>query len=252
MKIDFDKAIKGFIKYTEKYDLKNENIYRKQQHSLRVMKISEQIARSMKLDEEKVALAALIGLLHDIARFEQYTQYKTFHDYESFDHGDYGVEILKKDIRKYIDSSEYDDIIFCAIKNHNKYSIEEGLDGDKLLFAKLIRDADKIDILYEGIDWFWKDMDKEISEASVSDYIYEPFTNRKLIKRELGKTYKYKDGIIAVIALVFDINFKESFGIVLEKNYINRILDRFEYKVDNDKMEQVRKIANDYIKERVD
>ena len=70
-----------------------------------------------------------MGLLHDIARFEQYTRFQTFSDLKSIDHGDYGVEILKQNnyIRKFIDTDEYDNIIFKAIKNHNIFKIEDGL-----------------------------------------------------------------------------------------------------------------------------
>ena len=37
---------------------------------------------------KEIELAGLIGLLHDIARFEQFTKYQTFNDRLSFDHGD--------------------------------------------------------------------------------------------------------------------------------------------------------------------
>ena len=67
---------------------------RKQQHSLRVMKISEQIATNLKLEKEKIQLATLIGLLHDIGRFKQYTEIGLGDNLEGFDHGNYGAEIL--------------------------------------------------------------------------------------------------------------------------------------------------------------
>ncbi len=160
MSIDLDKAKEEFIKYTEYYDLTNENIERKQKHSLRVMQISEQIAKSLELSQEEIKLATLIGLLHDIARFEQYTKYKTFRDLDSIDHGDYGAEILQHDMRKYIETDKYDNIIKVAIKNHNKYQIEDGLSEAEKLFSKIIRDADKIDIYYESAEMFWKEKEK--------------------------------------------------------------------------------------------
>ena len=88
MDINMENAKEEFIKYTENYDLTDENLDGKQKHSLRVMQISEEIARDLKLNQEEIKLAALIGLLHDIARFEQYTKYKTFRDLDSIDHGD--------------------------------------------------------------------------------------------------------------------------------------------------------------------
>ena len=89
----------------------------KQEHSIRVMEISKQIAQGLNLNEEQVKVATLIGLLHDVARFEQFTKYRTFNDNESIDHGDYGVAILEKDIRKYIKTDKYDPIIKKAVKN---------------------------------------------------------------------------------------------------------------------------------------
>ena len=66
MEIDIEKAKQEFIVYTEKYDLQNENIKRKQEHSLRVMQISEKLAKMLGLSKEEIQLATLIGLLHDI------------------------------------------------------------------------------------------------------------------------------------------------------------------------------------------
>ena len=127
--MNLEKSIEEFIKYTEEYDLNNENIERKQKHSIRVMKISKKIAEKLNLTQEEIDIATLIGLLHDIARFEQYTKYHTFKDIDSIDHGDLGVEILNRDIRKYIETDKYDEIIKLAVKNHNKYKIQQGLNS---------------------------------------------------------------------------------------------------------------------------
>lgn len=72
--IDIKNAKEEFIKYTKRFDLDNENIKRKQGHSIRVMRICNQIAKNLELSNEQIDIATLIGLLHDIARFEQYTR----------------------------------------------------------------------------------------------------------------------------------------------------------------------------------
>lgn len=54
MKIDLEKAKNEFLKYVENYDLEDENIKRKKFHSLRVMEISERIAKSLKLNQEEI------------------------------------------------------------------------------------------------------------------------------------------------------------------------------------------------------
>ena len=187
MIVNLEKAKTEFLKYTENYDLTNENIRRKQGHSIRVMNISKQIAVELNLSDDQIQIAALIGLLHDIARFEQYTQYQTYNDNRSFDHGDYGVEILNKDMRKYIKTDKYDKLIKIAIKNHNKFEIEEGLNEEESLFAKIIRDADKIDILYEAVSMFWNGEEKDINNTEISSKVMEKIEERELIKRDKNK-----------------------------------------------------------------
>lgn len=176
--------------------------------------------------------------------------FKTFNDLESFDHGDYGAEILDKDIRKYIKIDKYDNIIKTAIRNHNKFEIEEGLSKEELLFSKIIRDADKIDIMFESTEMFWKGQEDLIENSKISEEIIKQFKDKQLIKRQKNIKIKYIDSIIVTIAFVYDINFIPSFEIINNKDYINKIIDRFKFKnlETMKQIEEVRNIANNYIK----
>ena len=253
MIINLEKAKEEFIKYTEYYDLTNENLERKQKHSLRVMQISERIAKFLELSQEEIKLATLIGLLHDIARFEQYTKYKNFRDLDSTDHGDYGAEILQHDMRKYIETTQYDEIIKKAIKNHNKYKIEEGLSAKEEIFAKIIRDADKIDIFYESVEMFWQGREHIVENSTITEDLIEQFNNCVQIKRRKERRPENSiNEIVSVIAFIFDMNFKESFKIIKNQNYINKILNRYNIKDEYTKneIEKIRIKANRYIEEK--
>lgn len=252
MLLNLEKSKQEFIKYTSKYDLENENIGRKKYHSFRVMEISKQIAVDMKLKQEEIEIAVLIGLLHDIGRFEQYKEFNTFNDTESFDHGDYALKILDKDIRKYIETDKYDNIIRKAIKNHNKFEIEKNLTKEEMLFAKIIRDADKIDIIYEATEIFWKNEEEKINNSVISENAWNQIKSQLLIKREKGIKIENIDSVLSVIAFVYDINFKESFKILKEKKYIDLIINRFNLKDDETrkKVEEIRKKLNEYIEEK--
>lgn len=153
--IDFKKAEEAFEKYVLKFDLQNENIKMRKDHSYRVEKESYNIAKSLELNEEQVQIAKLVGLLHDIGRFEQITQYSTFVDSKSIDHAEYGVEQLNKNnlIRRFISTNKYDRIINEAIRNHNKYSINLNLNKEEMLQAKKIRDEKYIEKLIDRIDY---------------------------------------------------------------------------------------------------
>lgn len=248
MKLDIEKIKKEFIKYTENYNLRDEMLKNKQHHSIRVMEINRDIAIRLKLTQEEIDIATLIGLLHDIARFEQYKRYGTFKDRESIDHGDYAIEILKTELRKYIETDQYDEIIKKAIKNHNKYEIEKGLTEKELVFAKMIRDADKIDIFYESVEIFWKGKEQIVEKSKITPDVLEQFKNKSQLKRGMGENTEINQ-IIFVIAFIFDINFDESFEIIRQKDYINKILNRYNMSDEQTKMqlEEIRKIANKYI-----
>lgn len=252
MEIDLINAKKEFLKYTENYDLENINIKRKQLHSLRVMEISKNIAENIKLSDEEIKIATLIGLLHDIARFEQYTNYHTFSDLNSIDHGDFGAQILEDDLRKYIRMDKYDNIIKTAIKNHNKYQIEEGITDKEKLFSKIIRDADKIDILYEVFTEFYKGREEELEEDIITENDIKEFKELKsIIRTKEQKNELYN--VISMISFIFDINLKVSFKILKEEDSINKILNQFQFKDEKTKrlIGEIRNIANSYIEEKV-
>lgn len=252
MKIDLENAKKEFIKYSEKFDLMKPEIKRKQTHSLRVMSISKEISVRLGLDEEQIQVATLIGLLHDIARFKQYTEYETFSDLRSFDHGNYGVKILENDIRKYIETDKYDEIIKKAIKNHNKFEIEDGLSEEEMLFAKIIRDADKIDIIYEATEMFWNGEEDNVNNSKISEKVWNQILDKKLIKREKNVELTGLDSVLSVLAFVYNIYFNESFEILKERNYIDKIFNRFNVKYEKTKMEEIKNIINKYIEDNIE
>ena len=249
--IDINKSIEEFKKYSNKYDMNNKNIERKYYHSFRVMHESKYIAENLKLSQEQIDLATLIGLLHDIARFEQMKKYGTFRDVLSIDHGNLGAIILVENnlIRKFVKDNKYDDIIITAIRNHNKHDIEEGLNEEKLLQAKIIRDADKLDIFYESTEFFCNDPEKidEIYNLKIRYEYFKKIIQKKSIKRQ--KDQNSLEDLLVFIAFIFNINYNISLKKIAEKDYINKILNKFSLKEEDtiEKMKQVKKIVNEYV-----
>ena len=60
-----------FDEYVFKYDMNDPDINYKYHHSYRVMDAMEILAIKLNLPEKDIHLAKVIGLLHDIGRFEQ-------------------------------------------------------------------------------------------------------------------------------------------------------------------------------------
>ena len=257
--IDIIKAKEEFKEYLKYYDLDDNNIKLKIKHTYEVVDKSEYLATNIGLDEEDINLAMLIALLHDIGRFEQVKQEKSFIDGEQSDHANYGVNILFEDnlIESFVKDRKYDNIIKKAIYNHNKYEIEEGLNEQELLQCKIVRDADKLD------NFRVKETEKlenvypgtynaeTINYETISDKIYEDFMNYKCIKIEDRKTQI--DYWISIIAFIFDLNFNESKLYIKEKNYIDILIDRIEYKNTEtiEKMENIRSCAKEYLENSI-
>ena len=202
-------------------------------------------------ENEKIELATLIGLLHDIGRFEQFKIYQTYSDLESIDHGDLGADILKQNnfIRNFIKEAKYDEIILKSVQNHNKYKIADDLNKEEKLFCKIVRDADKIDILYEAIEIFWKKGREEIQNDLISDKVYNEFLNKKLIKKDKNMKKNGIDKLVLMLAFVFDINFHESLEILKKEDYLNKILNNFDFKRQDtkEKIENIRNVLNLYL-----
>lgn len=203
-------------------------------------------------------MRGLSGLLHDIGRFEQVRIYDTFRDKDSVDHANLGVKILFEDdvIRKFIEETTYDNIIYEAIKNHNKFKIEDGLTQEELLHAKIIRDADKTDIFAAFVE--------DIEEGRNVLYNYEKVSKQILTPKVMNDFMQYKqsnrdyftieiDHYINIISFIFDYNFMTGLKIIKENNYIERTMKPICICEDTkEQMQMIINIANKYINERIE
>lgn len=229
--IDLEKAKKSFIEYTNNYDLEDPAIKSKVSHSLRVMEYSKKIAENLGLSKEQIDLATLIGLLHDIARFEQRKRYGTFVDRFSVDHGDLGAELLTDEqfIRRFVEEDKYDEIIKIAIRNHNKYQIEP-LEGDALIQSQIIKDADKIDIFYQIVTMYHKDP-KITENSTICESYMKQLREQKCVFRE--EDTSQLDELILITSFIYDIYFDYSLRIIRDENYIEKMFNQFNFKDEN-------------------
>lgn len=96
-------VINAFAEYVRNYDPSDEKIKLKIDHTYRVAGLCQRIAESLGLSEPDVDIAWLLGMLHDIGRFEQIRRFGTFNDVQSVDHAEFGADLLFKEglIRKF-------------------------------------------------------------------------------------------------------------------------------------------------------
>lgn len=217
-----------FDNYANRYDMNIPEINYKYYHSKRVMDNMIILAKNMNLSYYEIKLASYIGLLHDIGRFEQYKRYQSFND-ANLDHGDYGEEILRNEnALKNFDINEEDyEAVYKAIRNHNKYQIESNLSKKELLFAKMIRDADKLDIIYAIGNSKIKSVIRE-DDSNIRDNIKEEFFNNKQVTKDNKETKN--ENIIIMFSFVYDFNFNLSLNIIKHKKYYEKIYKRLNHK----------------------
>lgn len=220
--IDIEKCKYEFKKYVGNYDMDNDMISRKYYHSLRVALLCKNIAISLHLSADDVLLAETIGILHDIGRFEQAKLYNTYNDHISVDHAMLGQNILLDNnyLNNYVENSEIKEIILIAIFNHNKLKIENNLTERQLLFCKIIRDADKIDIyrLIIEEDYY------HVNDGGPNSKVIDDILNYRSVNKANAKTMI--DELICTFGFIFDINYVESIIIINENNYIEKLYSK--------------------------
>jgi len=237
--IDRKKVVEVFKKYTDSYDITDEKVKLKVEHTYRVAELCERIARSEKMSEKDIELAWLVGMLHDIGRFEQLRQYGTFIDAESVDHAKLGVSILFEEgkLRDYIDDDSEDALIKTAVAEHSVYRIREDLDERTAKICHVLRDADKIDIIKVNvevpIEEIYDVTTEELRNSEVSIAVMQSFYEHQAILRSIKESIA--DHIVGHISLVFELEYSESLKIVKKQGYLDKLLN---FESDNEKTRQ--------------
>lgn len=229
----FTQARAAFDRYLGQYDMGIEKIRLKYIHTEGVIRCMDDICTRMGLSNEDKCLAGIIALLHDIGRFEQARLYNSFEP-TVMDHASYGVDILfgrEKMIRQFLPDDKWDPIIRDAILYHSDFALKDDLDERSLLFARLIRDADKLDNcrvkLEESIEILLGCSPQEAGSQTISPEVWQECLAASSIHSSNRKTKI--DYWVSYIAYFFDINFPQTAQIILENDYVSQIIDRIPY-----------------------
>lgn len=239
-------VISVFDAYVDKYDRDNPMIFQKAAHSYRVAAIAERIARSLG-QEELVDFAWLLGLLHDIGRFEQARKYRTFVDSESVDHAELGADILFKEglINRFPAEplpEGWQNIAEIAIRQHNKLTLPEDLDENTRTLSDILRDADKVDIFRVLTEISYSDRNGgrksfHSDGHELSPEVMNCVLEHRCVPSMIRKTYF--DKRVSHCCLAFELAYEESRVITREQGYLRRLLtmqDEDGQCIRNDKM----------------
>ena len=196
-----------------------DGIILKEKHTWKVTHNCEQLAKHLRLSEHDVMLAKMIGLFHDVGRFYQFTVYRTFNDALSENHAKLGLKVIAD--LPFMQELSKEDLatLKFAIGNHNARVIEATDNKRYLSFAKLIRDADKIDI-YRVLKPYLAPTD---GTGCSPDFV-DLFIEGK--QCDYTKMRTQDDRKLVRLMWVYDINYAWSLKAIVEQNYIEDIIGK--------------------------
>ena len=229
MQIHRQKALCAFADYVKGYNIEDPKVKLKIDHTYRVAGFCQRIARSLELSREETDIAWLCGLLHDVGRFEQLSNYGTFIDAQSIDHAMYGAEILfdQGRIRDYLEDCSEDDLLRKVVSCHSAYRIPEDYDERTVLFANILRDADKVDILRVNVETPLEEIYNVSTEVlrndPVTPQVMQAFQEGHAVLRTLKRTAV--DNVVGHISLVFELVFPVSLQMASEQGYLDKLMN---------------------------
>jgi putative nucleotidyltransferase with HDIG domain len=247
-KIWFDAYVARFYGEDE---FVNSNLKLKEDHSTRVGQEMLYLADELGLEAEQKRIAEAIALFHDIGRFEQFVKYRTYSDVRSTNHCLLGLEVLRKTkVLEEVDEAETE-LIEKAIEYHGMKELPNGLDDAPLLFSKLIRDADKLDIFYVITNSYKQYKDDPLTfmlelelpdEPSYSSHIVDAILNGQKIDYASLRTAN--DMKLCQLGWVYDVNFTASLRRIKQRGFLKMI---FEFLPKTGDIEKVRKKILGYV-----
>jgi hypothetical protein len=230
------------------------NILLKEEHTYSVCGNMAEIARDLAIEEGRAALAELVALFHDVGRFPQYHRYRTFMDSISKNHAALGASVLiRNNVLADLPGRERD-LVLRAVTLHNVFSIPDKLDEETLLFLKMIRDADKLDIWRVFIDYYARPHEDRPAAAALGlpdTPEYSPDVLASLLRKEMVLLTALKtlnDFKLLQLAWIFDLNFKRSLQILIERSYIDKIAATLP---DTSEIRQAIQSIRDYVEQRL-
>lgn len=221
----FHQYVQGFYSTDERLHF---HVRLKEEHTLRVVAHASLIAKSLAFSPEQLELAEIAALLHDIGRFRQYQIYRTFNDALSVNHAELGLEILEQsDILAIAGLAIHQQsIVKKAVLYHNRRNLSLGGDDDDSLFAKITRDADKLDIFSMLVTDEEQNKIPHSPELKYADHysldIIEDILQGRLVKPTDIRTSA--DLMLFRLSWIFDINFTCSFLYIFEQQYLEKLI----------------------------
>lgn len=243
---------KTFQSYVSNYDHGDRKVKLKVDHTYKVAQLCDEIGALLELSSSDRDLVWLLGMLHDIGRFEQLRRYHTFKDRDSIDHACLSAEILFAEgwISQFVEDEREYPLIETAIRFHNRLELPS-MNQNAYVCSTILRDADKIDILRINCKTPRSDIygipEEEFFTSAVSDAVLEDLQRERTVDRKHVKTAI--DFLLGHISFVFGLVYPCSIQIMRRQRYLDKMLAFESRNTDTQKkMNDIRSWIHAYLK----
>lgn len=224
----------SFIKYKNWFDSYTHSLIRsnpndaenyelKVEHTYRVVDNMNKLTDLMQLDIRRRELGEIIALFHDLGRFVQFSEFGTFSEAKTGSHATLSVQKLQKEKMLSEFSEEEVDIIYQAIEYHNHLLMPKLSNESIYTLGTVLRDADKLDAFFLSTN---KDTRAYSFDALSQEALYSEEIVGAIMQSTQADFRDIKYGVdreLSIIALVFNLELSESFQVVKENNYVERM-----------------------------
>jgi hypothetical protein len=181
--------------------------------------------------ERRQMLAQVAALCHDLGRFPQYQEFRTFLDRESVNHAVLSSQILKQSsLLDFLPKPERDSVYF-AVRLHNVFEVPQGLPPETEDLLHLVRDADKLDIWRVFIEYFFAPEGERASAVGLGfpdlpncspDVLAAVAAGQMVQLTMLKSLHDFK---LLQLSWVYDINFLSTLRLVQERRVLDQLAE---------------------------
>ena len=193
----------------------------KRKHTDNVVAAAREIAAREAVFAVPTRHRALIAsaLFHDVGRFQQLRDYKTYADALSCNHALLGARILRREGFVRDEPPAIRRLVGIAVALHNRVTVPAGVTGDARIVLEGLRDADKLDILRVLAEHLGPGVEPDPvvvmhlkTEGGVSPAIIEAFTARRAARYADMRTLN--DFRMLVCTWLFEFHYPSSLALL--------------------------------------
>jgi len=201
------------------------------EHTAQVRALAEDIATASGVSGRVHLAARIAAVLHDVGRFPQYKEFRTFRDAESANHAGLSVRhALREDMLAEV-PADIRRLVLGAVFLHNVRQLPADLPPDLLTVARILRDSDKLDIYSVMIRHFSQETPAHPEVALHLKLHPTAYSKGVLDALTRGETGDYRhivwvnDFKLMVAGWFYDLNFRRSCQLLSERGYLTTLFD---------------------------